>query len=182
LKAVAIFELNYEPIGEPTVIQQGEYVYISRDVKVSKGERYVIEAGGASTEESKSSGARAFHDALGRAMTRGMKRGLEALIGLPFVNMMIKELFGRYNVAEQPRDVSTPNRQEDVKKNTQSSKKVRETGNRIYKKLKDAADEGYITSDERNKRWNRVLAAMADYNQLVREESAIDSLIEERRA
>lgn len=177
LKAISIFGCNYEPVGQPTIVDDGKYKFISRDVKVSLGDRYVVETGGASTQESESSGARAFHDALGRAMTRGMKRALEALIGLPFVNMMIKELFGRYNRPEgEGRDV-TPRRQQVSGKPPEPVKNV---CNAIYLKLKSATEIGIVKNKERDSMWNRALVASKDFNQLKREEATIDSLLEER--
>lgn len=178
LKAVSVFELSYEPVGNPVVVQDGENWLVSVNVKVFKGDRGVTETGGCSTAETSRSGARAYHDAIAIAMTRAMKRGLEALIGLPFVNMMIREAFGRYSVQE--RDATPPPAERSVNP-SQAPERVREKGREIYRSLKEAHDEGLVTEEERNSMWNKVMAAMGDYNQLLREERVINELLEERR-
>lgn len=176
LKAIAVFGCNYEPVGPPTVVDDGKHKLVTRDVKVTLGDRYVVETGGASTEETSRAGARAFHDAMGVAATRGMKRALEALIGLPFVNMMIKELFGTYNVPEQERK-PTKRRQE---KPVNVSEPVKQLCNELYLRLKKAWATGVITTQERSRYWNKVLAAAGDYNQLLRERDIIYGTLEER--
>lgn len=50
---------------------------------------------------------RAFHDAIGRAQTRAFKSAIEAFMGFAFINIVLLELFGGYQVtgaAEDPRD------------------------------------------------------------------------------
>lgn len=175
LKAVAIFGASYEPVGEPTVIKDGDSFYISRDVKVSLGDRYVIEVGACSTAETGASGSRAFHDAMARAMTRGLKRALEALIGLPFVNMMIKELFGTYSVPE-----SGPVNRERQERNVTPDQSAKDRANNTYTMLKSAAEQGLITVAERNAFWNRILGSISNESQLAREVRVIEELIAER--
>lgn len=184
LKAISVFGCNYEPVGQAVIVDDGKHKLITRDVKVSLGDRYIIETGGCSTQESASSGARAFHDALSRAMTRGMKRALEALIGLPFVNMMIKELFGRYNVQESTGTTTTTTPPRTITKPEKGdySQPVRALGNKLHAQLKSAATNGLITNKERDQFWNRVLLAMGDFNQLKAEERNIEALLEERQA
>jgi hypothetical protein len=174
LKAVSIFGCSYEPVGEPTIVERTDEILVSRDVKVSVDGRYVVETGGCSTNETAKSGARAFHDALAQAMTRGMKRGLEALVGLPFVNMMIKELFSTYQT-EDARDVTPQaNRPNNI------GGKSREIGTAIHRDLKSAAEDGYITLEERDSLWKKATLALANYNQLIVEQKAIADLLEER--
>ena len=43
-------------------------------------------------------GKRKMHDAVTRATTRMLKRALETMVGLPFLNLLIKELFGGFEV------------------------------------------------------------------------------------
>lgn len=47
-------------------------------------------------------GKRKMHDAATRATTRMLKRALETMVGLPFLNLLIKELFGGFEVTGDP--------------------------------------------------------------------------------
>ncbi len=50
---------------------------------------------------------RAFHDAVGRAQTRAFKSAIEAYVGFAFMNIVLLELFGGYQVegmGDDPRD------------------------------------------------------------------------------
>ncbi len=61
-------------------------------------------------------GKRKMHDAVTRATTRMLKRALETMVGMPFLNLLIKELFGGFEVTgdkveRQERDVTPENEQ-----------------------------------------------------------------------
>lgn len=173
LKAISVFCLSYEPVGEPVIVTTTNEILVSRDVRITDGERYVTETGGCSTDETGYSGSRMFHDALAIAMTRATKRGLEALVGLPFVNMMIKELFGRYQAPE-----GTVPKKKPLPK--EAPKPVKDLANEVYQMLVKATDDGIISAKERNTFWNKAQLAMTDFNQLRKEKAAIEDVIEER--
>jgi hypothetical protein len=103
LKLFAVYKLSYDtqllsttPMGSTILIAVKARVYQDRRAgkKVAEG------LGGCTTEETKSSGKRAYHDALARAETRAFKRALEAAVGLPFINQIISRLFGGFEVEE----------------------------------------------------------------------------------
>lgn len=179
LKAVSVFELNYEVVGEPTIYEKGNDTYVSRDVKVSIGDRYIIESGGCSTKETSSSGSRAFHDALAKSVTRAMKRGLEALVGLPFVNMMIKEAFGTYQV--DAKDV-TPTTAKKTENTGNVSQQNRVIVNEIKAMLKDAKDDLLITKEEGTKYWNMTMKQVHDFRALNGIKDTVTKFIQERKS
>lgn len=171
-------------MGPLQVVDDGKFKLVSRDVRTSLGERYVVETGACSTEETKKSHARAYHDACAVATTRAMKRGLEAVIGLPFINTMIKELFGGYQVGIDPelRDV-TPARSRELTRE-QAEKlppRVRESARSIYVKLRGALAEFLITQEEHDARWDRALLTLDNFQGLHQEEANLDELLAERR-
>jgi hypothetical protein len=101
LKLFNVAKLSYDtqllsttPMGSIIVIAVKARVY--QDTRAAK--KVAEGLGGCTTEETRSSGQRAYHDALARAETRAFKRALEAAVGLPFINQLIVKLFGRYEV------------------------------------------------------------------------------------
>ncbi|MCK5613573.1 hypothetical protein KAR91_67510 [Candidatus Pacearchaeota archaeon] len=78
-------------------------------VKVWGEDGRSVEMAGASTASECRYGKnkRAFHDAVGRAQTRAFKSAIEAYMGFAFINIVLLELFGGYQVegmGDDPRD------------------------------------------------------------------------------
>ncbi len=95
LKAIKIFGINYEVVSTPETTQQddGTILVVSR-VRVTLGDRVITEASGCSTGETRANGHRAYNDAVAIAGTRATKRGVEAIVGAPIIEMIIKSVFG----------------------------------------------------------------------------------------
>lgn len=188
LKVVAVFKCNYEVVGEPHVIPSGNNLLIGRDVKVSFGDQHVTETGGSTTQECQRSGSRAFHDALARATTRAFKRGLEALIGLPFINMMIESLFGGFQVGIDPdaevvqaHVIQGGELELTPEEAAKLPDRCRERMRAIYGKLQRAHKGYQITREEREARWRRAMMQRTTYLELIKEEKLVDELIASRQ-
>jgi hypothetical protein len=106
LKLFNVAKFNYDTQLVSTQIM-GSTILIAVKARVyqdTRAAKKVAEGlGGCTTEETASSGKRAYHDALARAETRAFKRALEAAVGLPFINQIIERLFGGYEVEEKRR-------------------------------------------------------------------------------
>ena len=102
LKAMVCFQVTSK-ILDKQFIQQGSDLHISITVDVGG----VQATGGCSMSEIKSGKDKSFHFAQARAETRGMKRAIEARIGLPIVNQIILNQFGGFDFHdEEPRTVN----------------------------------------------------------------------------
>ena len=112
-----------------------------------------------------------------------MKRALEAVIGLPFINQMIRQVFGGYAVGIDPDERNvTPRTRELTKEDAEKlPARVREAARSIYRKLGVALKDYLITQEERDKRWERALLALDEFPRLAQEEANLDELLAERR-
>jgi hypothetical protein len=115
------------------------------------------------SETVKKKSERVFHDAQAIAETRAIKRALEAKAGLPFVNMLIKEIFGGFDVGKGASNVRSQGRTEtnvtplDPESAPEESK---ELGREIHGMLKQAKDSGVLTREDCNRHWHRAMANM----------------------
>ena len=176
LKLQHIANYNYKPMFPPLITVIGKVSNIAVAVKVWDDRGEVTEMGGCSTSEiHEKNSSRAFHDALAIAVTRGLKRGLEAKAGLPFINIMIKELFGGYEIQGR----STP-KMRNVTGSGGLSENTKKTGNEIHEMLKEAKDVGLITSDEVNRYWNEVMVSIDKPERLKTLQKEIEIFVRDR--
>lgn len=154
MKCANIARVNYQAIHPPTIVPDGKYQNIAVAVRIWDAVSEVTEFGGCSTEEiNEKNRLRRFHDALAIATTRGLKRGLEAKLGLPFVNMMILELFGNYDIQGR-----TTGRMRDVTPGSDNIDEVnKKLGREILLNLKARYADGSLLVQERNEYWNDVM-------------------------
>lgn len=99
LKLFSRARLEYD--AEPQVVEVGGDVVAMVKAKVWRGDRHGVGLGACSVKEIAAKDAdnvRGIHDALAIAETRAYKRALEMAIGLPFINDIIRRIFGGYNV------------------------------------------------------------------------------------
>ena len=100
LKTLHLAQLNYAPVSKQFV-EHGNDLHVAADVKVWDDEGEITETGGCSMSEvDKRKSQHPFNDMITVATTRALKRGIEAKTGLPFVNLLILELFGGYQVGK----------------------------------------------------------------------------------
>lgn len=80
-----------------------ETIYVCKAV-VERYKKLAEGLGACSTKEieGRSGVSRKHHDAIATAETRAMKRALEAVVGLPFINEIILKVFGDYQVVSDP--------------------------------------------------------------------------------
>jgi len=170
LKMQHIANYNYKPEFPPTIIEKENHFYIAIAVKLWNEKGEVTEVGGCSTSEiNEKNKTRAFHDTLARAVTRGLKRALEAKAGMPFINLLIKELFGGYEIQGR----STPT-ERDVTGSGGLAEDSKRLGNEIHKMLKDARDAEMISQEEVNIYWNEVMLNINDSKYLENMKRSID--------
>lgn len=153
-------------------------------------DRTVEEIGGATLVECwGKNGKRAFHDMVARAQTRALKKAVEAYMGFAFVNIIIKEIFGGYEVeGDRPEDAGL--KMKDVTESAEKDQDVRETmtaavrqiaGN-IFRTLEGAYKRQLISSAEMNETWERVKNFYHDENELLREQRNIAGWLKEKGA
>ena len=127
--------------------------------------RIIEEIGGASAAECwGTNGRRAFHDMISRAQTRALKKAVEAYMGFAFINLIIKEIFGGYEVEGMtPEDagISAKDVTEPLENPTSRASGPQESEKaaivqEIYKILGKAVKSGVISTAEANERWERV--------------------------
>jgi len=176
LKLSHLANFNYKPEMPPSITQTGRHLHIAIAVKLWDQRGEITEIGGCSTSEiNEKNRSRAFHDALARAVTRGLKRALEAKAGMPFINLLIKELFGGYEIQGR----STP-AERDVTGSGGLAEDSKRLGNEIHGMLKDARDAGTISPEEVNKYWNDTMVNINSLAQLENIKDTIELLIRER--
>lgn len=97
LKLFKLGKLSYDAEIQQ-VEHDGDFMVMMIKATVSKNGQKAVGFGACSTEETaqKKSGARGIHDALATAETRAYKRALEMIVGLPFINEVILQIFGTY--------------------------------------------------------------------------------------
>lgn len=176
LKLQHLASYNFKPEFPPSITEFGKHLHIAVAVKLWDERGEVTEVGGCSTSEiNEKNRSRAFHDALARAVTRGLKRALEAKAGLPFVNMLIKELFGGFDIQGR----TTPGGRNVTGSGTLAVDSQR-LGNEIHKMLLDARNAGKISPEEVNKHWNETMLNISQLAQLENIKNTIEILIRER--
>ena len=177
LKVQHIANFNYKAIFPPSITALGKHLHIAIAVKVWDEKGEVTDGGGCSTSEiHEKNRSRAFHDALAIAITRGLKRGLEAKAGLPFINMIIKELFGGFEIQGR----STPTMR-DVTESGGIGEEAKKTGNEIHEILREAKADGIMTQEEVKLYWNDVMLSIDNMVELRVIRAKIEGLIEGRK-
>jgi hypothetical protein len=104
LKIIRIFGYSFVSYTEPDTVISGPKPDIIVKVRVrmlSPEGRFTSGVGGCALSETTAkneASARVYHDALAIAETRAIKRAMESLVGLPFINELIFKIFGKYEV------------------------------------------------------------------------------------
>lgn len=100
LKLFEATGLNYDvDLLSATPYKDHIAITVKATLHHQKQNRTIEGLGACTTEETKRSGSRAYHDAIARAETRAFKRAVEAAVGLPLINQIILKLFGGYDAA-----------------------------------------------------------------------------------
>ena len=173
VQKVANYSMYVYPADSVVV---GEVVNISVRVRLWDDDGEVTATGGCSTTETKQKKSkRLFHDAVAIAETRAFKRALEAKAGLPFINLIIKELFGTFEVKGAPlgppmRDVTTDGDGNPPKRH---SKKNVELAKRIQDKITNGVKNGMTEEWGRN-HWKRVSVSIDQYDLLMMHEKNVN--------
>ena len=178
LKAVKVGRFGYEVVRHEYVTT-GEVVNIASDVRVwewEHPEHYITESGGCSTSEVEAkskkqkggSTERKFHDALSISVTRGLKRGLEGMVGIPFINIMIKELFGSFQEKKGERKERFAGRSSAADKSPREDResRIRGLGNEIFARIKQMIADKIVSQEEANELWNDCIKDMDDPGKL----------------
>jgi hypothetical protein len=154
LKCIKVAGLSVEsespPVIQPVKLRDGgddTMITVSVSIASANGPRFTL-WGGSSIRECDNHGKnrRAIHDALARAQTRALKLAVETAVGMPFVNAILLQLFGGYEVRNAPED-------EGVKNITpiKEAPESRAIWKRIWGMLKFAKESGYVTEEEMTK-------------------------------
>lgn len=100
LKLFEATGLNYDvDLLSATPYKDHVAITVKATLHHQKQNRTIEGLGACTTEETRRSGSRAYHDAIARAETRAFKRAVEAAAGLPLINELILTLFGGYDAA-----------------------------------------------------------------------------------
>jgi len=151
---------------EPNIVELKDDVAASVQVKVWDNDGEVTAIGACSKSEimsKRGSNTRWFHDMTTTAETRGFKRALEAKAGLPFINLIIKELFGGFGMKGDEADVTASVVDDEPQSKPKSgpiTAEVKELADSMYWKLKRAASDGVITGERGKTWWNKVMASL----------------------
>ena len=158
LKAAFVAKVNIMADATPLITKTDYDLYISVPVTVSRGGRSVTMNGGSSIKEVSrgKKNPRGFHDALARAQTRGTKIAMEALLGFAFVNLIIKAVFGGYQVEMEPGDAGARASERVGGTKPTEAKGSQEIGTRIHRRLDELEAAGTITAERKEKLWLRV--------------------------
>ncbi len=165
------------------VTGSGQDTRVICTVRVTAPDGRSVEMAGASSEKECGGGrdkvnARAFHDAVARAQTRAFKLAVEAIMGFPFINMALKELFGAYEIKGEddplaqgvtPRDVTETGNTEPTPEKTGTPKggwQVAGKKKSIGKYLREMRDKHGYSVAWVNEWWVRVEAAGEDMDRL----------------
>ena len=153
LKCIKVAGLSVEsespPVIQPVKLRDGgddTMITVSVSIASADGPRFTL-WGGSSIRECDNNGRnrRAIHDALARAQTRALKLAVETAVGMPFVNAILFQLFGGYEVRNAPEDEGAAARNVTPIKEAPESRAI---WKRIWGMLKFAKDSGYITEAE----------------------------------
>lgn len=168
LKCINLARLSTETMT-PEVTTTPDETMVSVRVRVWDEQGHsVMGTGGCSTREGRTK-KREFHDAVARAETRALKRAVEAKVGTPFINMLIKEMFGGFNVYTG--EEAPPSRERNV---TSQPGEVSESAHELakdvessmFRMLSKCVKSGIMTDDERAEWWDRVQAHSEDHIRL----------------
>lgn len=164
---------------DPIVVGVGADMVVTVGVTVWKEEREVTAHGGSSVQEcGYPKNNRAFHDAVARAQTRAMKIAMEEFMGMPFVNMIIEQIFGGYTITN-PQDEGV--RVEVVPEEVPEGKipsECAEIKRRIKKSMDDALAHGWLLEAEYEDWKPRLNAASKKKDLLAQFEVAINQQID----
>ncbi len=105
IKAMRVFKMGKRNTRTTTTPLDSGEVLVNTIVDVydmTEPDRSTEVQGACSTRETtkgqKKNNVRAYHDAVGTAETRALKRGVEEIVGAPIINAMIKEIFGGFTI------------------------------------------------------------------------------------
>ena len=143
--------------------------------RITDAQGSVEEVGGCSWSEvaSRKTGRdiRIYNDVVTRAATRMEKRGVEAKVRIPFVNMLIKEVFGGFEVG---RKGAIPEKHQRAL--PAASEPSTTVLNDILQMLKTAREAKVLTAGEMAVRWNAAPVknpeALAEYKAKLAQEIA----------
>lgn len=162
IKTARMFTLNRKTVGHQ-FIETKDDLHVAVDVMVWDDRGEVTASGGCSMSEiEKKAGAgrsatRPFHDALAIAETRALKRAIEEKVGLPFINEIIRQVFGGYEIrAKNLREV-----RQETKKEAPKDESVRSMMLKAHDAIAKAKKDGLFGKMDCDQWWNRVLSCDA---------------------
>jgi len=164
---------------DPIVVGTGDDMVVTVGVTVWKDEREITAHGGSSVKEcGYPKNSRSFHDAVARAQTRAMKIAMEEFMGMPFVNMIIEQIFGGYTI-KTPQDEGV--KVEVVPEVVPEGKIPTECADikrRIKAKMDDALSHGWLLEAEYEDWRPRLNAASSKRDLLAQFEVTINQQID----
>lgn len=145
-------ESEQAPVITPVKLRDGgDDTLITVPVTISHpaGLRYTM-WGASSIRECDQGGRnkRALHDALARAQTRAMKNVVEVAVGMPFINKILLDLFGGYEVSDIPDDSGVDRREPRNVTPPKEPVESRNTWIRIWNLMRSAEKSGLVSSKE----------------------------------
>jgi hypothetical protein len=137
-------------VQDTSVTHSGGEAFVVVTVRVWDKENpdiYTEADGACSTEETKRrKSKRAFHDAVGTAETRALKRAIELKFGVAIFNILIMEMFGGYDIKTGKKE------QENIPQEN------RTTGATINKRLISLKEDGLLSEEDYNDWKERIVA------------------------
>lgn len=125
---------------------------------------------------------RIFNDIVTRAETRADKRGVEMKVGIPFVNTVIKMLFGGFEVgAKKQTAMPAPQAQKAITSQSEATEGTISVLNDILVMLRKARDEKKFTPGEMGVRWNACQKVAGDKQALLDLRDKYQTEVEERK-
>lgn len=159
LKVIKCARYGVQVVNQSVTHNDGEaYVLVTvRVFSVGNPGDFQEGSGACSTKETKRKGSkRTFHDAVGIAETRAMKRAIEMKFGVAIFNMIIKELFGGYNIKTGTQEEE---RAEYSQRNIDLARQMRG-------QLNKAIESGHINKSEYDGWIGRIKANLGNYGML----------------
>jgi hypothetical protein len=128
------------------------------------------------------SDTRIFNDIVTRAETRADKRGVEMKVGIPFVNTVIKMLFGGFEVGSKKQtSMPAPQAQKAITAQSEATEGTITVLNDILVMLRKARDEKKFTPGEMGVRWNACQKVAGDKQALLDLRDKYQTEVEERK-
>lgn len=179
-----IFKAGLSMKSHEPIVTKGDNgnQFITVGVTLYKNEREITCNGGSSLHECRyPKNKRAFHDAVARAQTRGMKIAIESFMGFGFVNLIIQKVFGGFGINDKPENPADHGAPVQPRCVNQPNKKCKEIYDRIRKALVSAYRQKLITAVE-GKTWQARIDKSSTKEILLADfEVAINQLINQRK-